>query len=519
MDTAIFTVQTVSGGCMRNDIEGEMMEKQKSVYNLLQSLYPWDLLHKLGVNGKVSGSIDVAAKMENVVCFLHGPKGCAFSYRLTAHRRRPYPELYASDLEEKDVIFGSVKKLETCLRQVWQERSPGLIFLVHTPVSDILNEDVESVVRRLQREGIPVIHVKSSHFSHREQGYSSKRLKLLSQIPAGERKPLEISLKGCGMTEAMEGLVDQLMEPCEKEEKTINLEIFGLKGEKYQAVPEFLDMLERFGIQLNCILPGDSLANIRKAPAASLNIVSRLNWAEHMKKRFGTEYLHFRSSADQYLGWDGICLLYRNIFDALGMETEAYDELRRIEEAFQKEIYGEKELLQQSSGVLLCRNINSAPREIQLYAGDFRIQLKKIYLLLSEQEELEQEITDETREGAYGKVKATAELYGISLKICKEKEEFIADPIFQNAKMLLNAGDAFLEGYGVPLIEPVSQDITISYQSYNRAVRKLVDRIREKKVKNQLWLRKIGNGELSGELYMDRDSAVSRKIWSEMWNR
>ena len=105
------------------------------------------------------------------------------------------------------------------------------------------------------------------------------------------------------------------------------------------------------------------------------------------------------------------------------------------------------------------------------------------------------------------------------MKICKEKEEFIADPIFQNAKMLLNAGDAFLEGYGVPLIEPVSQDITISYQSYNRAVRKLADRIREKKTKNQLWLRKIGNGKLSGELYMDRDSAVSRKIWSEMWNR
>lgn len=495
------------------------MEKQKSVYNLLQSLYPWDLLHKLGVNGKVSGSIDVAAKMENVVCVLHGPKGCAFSYRLTAHRRRPYPELYASDLEEKDVIFGGMEKLEESLRQVWLKRKPRLIFLVHTPVSDVLNEDTEEVVNRLRGEGMKIIHVKSSHFSHREQGYSTKRLKLLSQIPAGERKPLEISLKGCGMTEAMEGLVDQLMEPCEKEEKTINLEILGLKGEKYQAVPEFLDMMGKFGIRLNCILPGDSLANIRKAPAASLNVVSRLNWAEHMKKRFGTEYLHFRSSADQYLGWDGICLLYRNIFDALGMETEAYDELRKIEEVFQKEIYGEKELFQQSSGVLLCRNINSAPREIQLYAGDFRIQLKKIYLFLSEQEELEQEITAETREGAYGKVRATAELYGIPLELCKEKEALTEDPVFQNAEMLLNAGEAFLEGYGVPLIEPVSQDITISYQSYNRAVRKLADRIREKKAKNQLWLRKIGNGKLSGSMYMDGDSAVSRKIWSEMWNR
>lgn len=376
------------------------------------------------------------------------------------------------------------------------------------------------MVNRLRGEGMKIIHVKSSHFSHREQGYSTKRLKLLSQIPAGERKPLEISLKGCGMTEAMEGLVDQLMEPCEKEEKTINLEILGLKGEKYQAVPEFLDMMGKFGIRLNCILPGDSLANIRKAPAASLNVVSRLNWAEHMKKRFGTEYLHFRSSADQYLGWDGICLLYRNIFDALGMETEAYDELRKIEEVFQKEIYGEKELFQQSSGVLLCRNINSAPREIQLYAGDFRIQLKKIYLFLSEQEELEQEITAETREGAYGKVPGpTAELYGIPLELCKEKEALTEDPVFQNAEMLLNAGEAFLEGYGVPLIEPVSQDITISYQSYNRAVRKLADRIREKKAKNQLWLRKIGNGKLSGSMYMDGDSAVSRKIWSEMWNR
>lgn len=235
-----------------------------------------------------------------------------------------------------------MEKLEESLRQVWLKRKPRLIFLVHTPVSDVLNEDTEEVVNRLRGEGMKIIHVKSSHFSHREQGYSTKRLKLLSQIPAGERKPLEISLKGCGMTEAMEGLVDQLMEPCEKEEKTINLEILGLKGEKYQAVPEFLDMMGKFGIRLNCILPGDSLANIRKAPAASLNVVSRLNWAEHMKKRFGTEYLHFRSSADQYLGWDGICLLYRNIFDALGMETEAYDELRKDRRSVSKgNIWGE----------------------------------------------------------------------------------------------------------------------------------------------------------------------------------
>lgn len=63
-----------------------------------------------------------------------------FSYRLTAHRRRPYPELYASDLEEKDVIFGGMEKLEESLRQVWLKRKPRLIFLVHTPVSDVLNE-------------------------------------------------------------------------------------------------------------------------------------------------------------------------------------------------------------------------------------------------------------------------------------------------------------------------------------------------------------------------------------------
>ena len=91
-----------------------------------------------------------------------------------------------------------------------------------------------------------------------------------------------------------------------------------------------------------------------------------------MKKRFGTEYLHFRSSADQYLGWDGICLLYRNIFDALGMETEAYDKLRRIEEAFQKEIYGEKGLLEQSSGVLFCRNIQFLPGKYSCMQVIFR---------------------------------------------------------------------------------------------------------------------------------------------------
>ena len=89
------------------------MEKQKSVYNLLQSLYRWDsVAYSWGLTGKYAGSIDVAAKMENVVCFLHGPEGSALlSYRLTAHRRLSLPRsLYASDLEEKDCNFWKCKK-------------------------------------------------------------------------------------------------------------------------------------------------------------------------------------------------------------------------------------------------------------------------------------------------------------------------------------------------------------------------------------------------------------------------
>ena len=176
---------------------------------LATAVYPSRLLHSFGVNGKVSGSVGAIGEIQgNVLVVLHGPLGCGFHYRFSARRRhQPFYRVLTTDLGEEEIVFGGGEKLERTLREAWSRYQPELIFVVPTPVSDILNESVLETAERLRREGIPVVGVQSELFSHRDKNYSKNRLKELSKQKLTGNETLEMELKGCGFTEALYAIV------------------------------------------------------------------------------------------------------------------------------------------------------------------------------------------------------------------------------------------------------------------------------------------------------------------------
>ena len=290
--------------------------------DIAAGFYPSTVQHAFAVNGKVSGSVGAVGEMGGVAAVLHGPRGCAWHYRYSARRRhQPFYELYSSDLTEQEIIFGGRDKLSNTIREVYEKQKPGLVMVIPTPISDILNEDIFSVCQELRAQGIPVVSVKSELFSHRDKNYSKNRLKAIAQQKVNGDTRLDMDIKGCGFTEALCALVTQVMEPQEKICRSINIETIGWGGEGLLALREMEKFLLQCGIQVNCWIPSSPLEELKKAPAAELNVVKRIRWARMMKESFGTDYLHLDGTG-RYLGLRGILSFYRDMAGKLGIEEE-----------------------------------------------------------------------------------------------------------------------------------------------------------------------------------------------------
>ena len=91
---------------------------------MLLGMKPFTNLHRLGVNGKQSGSLAAIQEIPNVVTVMYGPRGCGFHYRNTVRvRSGPVPNLECAELADQDVIFGGNGNC----RRFYGKLMPGII--------------------------------------------------------------------------------------------------------------------------------------------------------------------------------------------------------------------------------------------------------------------------------------------------------------------------------------------------------------------------------------------------------
>lgn len=294
---------------------------------------------------------------------------------------QPFYSVLTSNLEERDIICGGEEKLRQAIRDAWSRYRPGLIMVIPSPISDILNEDVRSVCAELRREGISVVGVQSELFSHRDKNYTRNRLKELAhQTITGDNR-LEMELKGCGFTEALYALVEQVMEPSAQIPHSINIETVGWGSEGKAALRELEVFLNGCGIQVNTWIPSAPLSSLVHAPAAELNLVKRVRWARRMREKFGTAYLHI-GGAGRYAGLDGICTFYRDIGQALRMEAAVEpSSWRRGPGPWRRR----RRPPPPGAGraVLVSRSIQQAPFELKSYVRDYGLSVSHLCVILT----------------------------------------------------------------------------------------------------------------------------------------
>lgn len=116
--------------------------------------------------------------IENVAIVNHAPVGCSgdffcfnFTYRVEQAKRNlpsTIGRYFSTCIEEKDTVFGAVKKLENTVREAYNRVHPSAIFVTTSCASGIIGEDIESVVESLSKElNIPVVSCSCEGFRSR----------------------------------------------------------------------------------------------------------------------------------------------------------------------------------------------------------------------------------------------------------------------------------------------------------------------------------------------------------------
>ncbi len=481
-------------------------------------MYPSTLLHSYGVNGKISGSIGAIGEMgSGVVAVLHAPLGCGFHYRYSARRRhQPFHALFTTDLTEREIIFGGEEKLRQTVQMVWEQYAPRLIVIIPSPVTDILNEDIRAVAEELRREGIPVAGIQSELFSHRDKKYARDRLKELSRLKITGDNKLEIELKGCGFTEAIYALVEQVMEPQERIPRSINIETVGWGSEGMITLREIEAFLQRAGVTVNCWIPSSDVEKLKKAPAAELNLVKRIRWARRMREKFGTEYLHI-NNVGRYTGLDGIARFYSDIGEKLRMESEMGLLVRTAVEEALEQTANDRERIKKYRCALICRGMQSAPFTLKTYTQNFNASVKYICIRLTEEMRMQPGMTQEVERNLLRRIQDAIELYSPRTEVIMNPDRQEMKALFSQVDAVVGTDDFSLEGLNAPLISASAVSSSLSFESYIRSVHRFLSRLEHGVQRPELLLNRMPFETEHYPRLENSSSAAAREMWERMW--
>jgi len=316
------------------------------VFNGIHQGTTWQF-HRYGINCKLSGSVYAVSEIEGAVPLIHGPAGCAFHQRLTP--RKMYAPIYnlpCTNLDENDVIYGGEDKLRDKINEVYRKFHPQLIAVLPTCVSGLVGDDVPGVITELDLP-CDVLHVPSEGFAHRSRESLDVLMRDFAESWKDPSRSPAYDLRGCGHEEVMFSIVDQLMEEQEIAENLVNIESFGRFTYGFRSeLAEIKHIFGEMGVSVNLTLPTCTVDEIKRAPAAELNIVTRnLRWAERMKERFGNDYLR---KWFFYFGLDGVEKFYHDCASKLDLngvadaairieKTQSLQELERYQKVFARD--------------------------------------------------------------------------------------------------------------------------------------------------------------------------------------
>lgn len=479
-----------------------------------------DVLHNYALNGKITGALAAVREIPGCIPVLHGPIGCGFHYRRSTRTPEPVYEAVSTHLTDADVVFGGEEKLVDVLERAAAERPP-LIAVLPTCVTDVMQEDIDGIVRRFRAthpDAPPVISVASSAFSHRSSSNTVVE-HLKERVAAKGRvygKKSKVEYRGCGFVEVLEALVDQVMEAQTVAPGTVNIEAFSWGDDSAHAMQSVIDTLRRMGIETNTVLPAASADEIVRAPRAALNIARRMRWARRMEERFGTPYLHF-SNLYEWYGVEGIRDFYLTIADALGCRSAAERVLAEEEHAVAQELRELRAYLGKFRYGLVSASFSKIPELIQIYEREYNMPLDFVALLLPPDYERTRGLDAATMAQMHENIRAAIRSAAphIDLYVCPDEGTLAARAAGVDA--LVGSGAQRCEHLGTPWIPSMYDRRAFSPADYRDVLKGLARAVERRRGKKHLLLSRLRYSAEHYPMTDEPNALASREMWDRMW--
>ena len=238
--------------------------------------------------------------IEDVAIVNHAPVGCAgdffcfnFTYRVEQAKRNLKPRIgryFTTGIEEKDTVFGAVKKLEETVREAYKRVNPKAIFITTSCASGIIGEDIEQVAEGLTKEiGIPVISCSC-------EGFRSK-------------------VWTTGFDAAYHSVLRKIVKPPVKKSNKVNIVNFW-------GSHIFEKLLERLGYEAQYIMPFASIETLEKISEAAATIHICPSLSTYMGAALEQEYKVPEVKAPPAYGVLGTDIWLRELGKVLNREKE-----------------------------------------------------------------------------------------------------------------------------------------------------------------------------------------------------
>ena len=321
------------------------------------------------IPGKVVTALRIITQIRGALPLIHGPIGCSWQRKFL--NIVPGPVVYytpCTALTELDVVYGGEKKLLEAILLAYERYRPDMIVVLTTCASDMVGDDVESVVDEA-RKHIPVPIVYST-------GSKAGRFRQV------------------GAQDVLYSIVEQYVLPEVEERKlgiiegSVNIQAMGVHGKA--EITELVHVLSLSGISiLKTYFDNTRVSDLLYMARACLNITPyRQLWADlvaerrNIKQYYISRYDEPDPEKAHPSGIEGFRKVLLEIGKELGKEGEIESTLRKLDAEHSAELEKLRKELRELSiavdhystsiGIVLAREFNVKIRALVFYTGQLR---------------------------------------------------------------------------------------------------------------------------------------------------
>ena len=224
------------------------------------------------------GAMQTVQAIDRVLPVLHSGPGCAQKLSASIGSSGYFsPNIFpCTSINEKDVVFGGVKKLESTIENALKVIDADLYVVLTGCIPEIVGDDSGEVVSHFADADKPVIYAPTAGF----KGNNYK-----------------------GHEQVVDAIIDQYLQPSEeKEEGLVNIwadvpyqDLFWLGN-----IRELENLVRELGLTPNTIFGYKrGIENIKKIPKAEFNLLISpwvgLSNVKKMERKFGIPFLHYKT--------------------------------------------------------------------------------------------------------------------------------------------------------------------------------------------------------------------------------